>query len=500
MASIPQVPGIRSLRLVWWASAALAACLTALAFSATARAAFPGTNSRIFFSANREAIAPSPGDHEIYSINPDGTGLLKLTDNGTDDRDPVVSPDGRKVAFAANRDGNWEIYVMNAADGSDQTRVTSNGLVDLYPAWYPDGLYLAESRGSGTASEIHRIKVAGGEDVALTDDSAGAGAPDAWPTVTPDGSKVLWVRDIGSSGSLDTEIFSMNALDGSGKANLTNNGSSDYNRPSVSPDGTRFAWSSQRSGYPEVLTANVSNGGSVNVFTDSAGLPGSFFAFSPAYSPDGELLALGSFYGGLGQGIWKVAWDGAALNRVTTPPDEVSGPEGVAIDWAPATTESLSVSTAGTGAGTVSATSTAGTVDPFTSQSFVTGTSVTLSPSPAPGSVFTGWSGGGCVGFGDCTVTMSEPKSFTAFFDVPARVSITGKPRSTTKSKIATFRFVPVAGGADSYSCKLDGRAAAPCASPVTYRRLKKGRHVFRVHSTLGAINGQSTVFRWRVR
>ena len=59
-----------------------------------------------------------------------------------DSHDPTWSPDGKRIAFSSNRDGNLEIYVMNA-DGSQQTRLTNNSSFDDYPAWSPDGKRIA---------------------------------------------------------------------------------------------------------------------------------------------------------------------------------------------------------------------------------------------------------------------------------------------------------------------------------------------------------------------
>ena len=55
---------------------------------------------------------------------------------------PAWSPDGRKIAFVSDRDGNSEIYVMNA-DGSGQRRLTRNPAYDADPAWSPDGRTIA---------------------------------------------------------------------------------------------------------------------------------------------------------------------------------------------------------------------------------------------------------------------------------------------------------------------------------------------------------------------
>jgi Tol biopolymer transport system component len=47
------------------------------------------------------------------------------------------SPDGARIAFASDRDGNWEIYLMNA-DGGQQQRITINEATDQDPDWRPN--------------------------------------------------------------------------------------------------------------------------------------------------------------------------------------------------------------------------------------------------------------------------------------------------------------------------------------------------------------------------
>ena len=80
-------------------------------------------------------------EDEIFVVNADGSGLLQLTDN--DDRvfdgHPVWSPDGRTIAFTSDRDGNAEIYVMNA-DGSDQRNVSQSPMDGFQPRLVAQGL------------------------------------------------------------------------------------------------------------------------------------------------------------------------------------------------------------------------------------------------------------------------------------------------------------------------------------------------------------------------
>jgi TolB protein len=69
-------------------------------------------------------------------MNPDGTGQVNLTNSAGNDDQPAWSPDGTKLAFRSDRDGNSEIYVMNS-DGSDAIRLTNDPADDGSPAWRP---------------------------------------------------------------------------------------------------------------------------------------------------------------------------------------------------------------------------------------------------------------------------------------------------------------------------------------------------------------------------
>ncbi|MEW5719552.1 MAG: hypothetical protein AB1817_13045, partial [Chloroflexota bacterium] len=59
-----------------------------------------------------------------------------LTNNPAEDSRPIWSPDGRWIAFASKRDGNFEIYIMKA-DGAQPTRVTNHSADEYTPYWQP---------------------------------------------------------------------------------------------------------------------------------------------------------------------------------------------------------------------------------------------------------------------------------------------------------------------------------------------------------------------------
>ena len=87
-------------------------------------------SEKIAFESNRD------GNYEIYVMNSDGTAPTRLTNNAAWDQFPSFSADGSKIVFSSSRDGNDEIYVMNS-DGSGQTNITNNAAWDGYPSFGP---------------------------------------------------------------------------------------------------------------------------------------------------------------------------------------------------------------------------------------------------------------------------------------------------------------------------------------------------------------------------
>jgi len=114
-------------------------------------AVVPGTNGLIAFSRLHD------GHADIYVMS--ATGELgkhakkakRLTRNKVHDFDPAWPPDGTQIAFASERAGSMEIYVMDA-DGDNQTRLTTDEQFDVVPAWSPDGTQIAFSSSDGVVT------------------------------------------------------------------------------------------------------------------------------------------------------------------------------------------------------------------------------------------------------------------------------------------------------------------------------------------------------------
>lgn len=99
------------------------------------------------------------GNFELFSIEPETTNPeRRLTVRRKYDIQPAFSPDGRRIAFASNTDGNYEIYVMNA-DGSAPVRITRDAAEDSAPAWSPDGKRIIFSSDRGGKLAIHEAAI-----------------------------------------------------------------------------------------------------------------------------------------------------------------------------------------------------------------------------------------------------------------------------------------------------------------------------------------------------
>ncbi len=120
---------------------------------------------------------------DIFLVNINGSGLIKLTDNFEEDSSPRWSPDGKKIVFSSKRDGFWQIYIMDA-DGSNQVRIiTEMGATS--PDWSPDGKKIVFTTATGLVFSTLTMNADGSNPTTVL------GAIGKFPRWSPDGKKIV---------------------------------------------------------------------------------------------------------------------------------------------------------------------------------------------------------------------------------------------------------------------------------------------------------------------
>jgi Tol biopolymer transport system component len=236
----------------------------------------PPLVGRIAFQSSRD------GNAEIYLMNADGSGQTRLTTDPAFDGTPAISPDGTRILFESQRDETpmMDIYVMNL-DGTGQVNLTNHPAWDERPRWSPNGTRILFSSNRDGPVDIFVMNADGSDPVNLTS-NAGRDRPADW---SPEGTRIAFSSD--RTGAF--EIYTMNA-DGSDLVPLTNNPDAADFAPAWSPDGTRIAYVSNPSpGNPyrgDIFVMNADGSDPVNL-TNNPDLNSRW----PSWSPDGTLIA-----------------------------------------------------------------------------------------------------------------------------------------------------------------------------------------------------------------
>lgn len=187
-----------------------------------------------------------------------------VTCNHAADDDPALSRDGNRLAFASDRNGNWDIFILaddecfKFRDGG-RTRITdlvdtrvrqltSDPGTDRHPAWSPNGSEIAFDSDRSGSPQIFVMRKDGTGVRQLTH----APSPSSAPSWSPDGRQIVFQAERDGNSDLHTI-----APDGSGEQSLTQSGANETD-PAWSKDGAEIAFVSDRDGDLNIYVIDVS--------------------------------------------------------------------------------------------------------------------------------------------------------------------------------------------------------------------------------------------------
>ncbi len=252
----------------------------------------------------------------IPNLNPDpGVDCFRrLTEDAGEDRRPVWLPDRTKtarIAFMSDRDGDWDIYVMDADGKNDPDNLSDDARMSQWPTWSPDGDKIAYNSDDGNDVNLYVMDADGENQKNLTPNHA---EYDWRPTWSRDGDSIAFV-----SYRNNNEIYVVDT-DGENQTNLSNDTANDY-RPEWSPNGDKIAFVSDRDGDWDVYVMDTDGENQTNLTENGVR------DRQPVWSPDATRIAFHSRLDGNNDEIYVMDADGGNQTNLT---------ENGARDWRPA--------------------------------------------------------------------------------------------------------------------------------------------------------------------
>ena len=242
-------------------------------------------------------VTDRDGNYEIYVMDVDGKNLANLTNNDSLDFSPSWSSENSQLYFYSKRDGNAEIYSLDL-ESKKASRLTNHQATDVLPITSPNGkLILFISNRDSLSRSVYVMKKDGSSVKSLTKNTLYEESPD-W---SPSGQKVIFTRQLrdpnDTSHAANGEIHMMNS-DGSNVKRLTSKPGYDSGAK-FSPDGKKIAFYGIDNNQWDLYIMDSDGSNLYNLTNDS------IECYSPNWSPDGKWLVYTAGENGV-YNIWKI--------------------------------------------------------------------------------------------------------------------------------------------------------------------------------------------------
>jgi TolB protein len=215
------------------------------------------------------------GRDTLATYVPGWVEALPFETGDWDDRHPAISADGEWLAWTSNREGAWDLYILQLSTG-ERRRLTDTPNYEGWPSWSPDGRWLAYESNADGDLDIWILAIDGSSaPIQLTNEPDADHSP-AWD---PQGRRIAFISD--RSGQADIYLASLDQPTESRFVNLTNSPQAYEEAPSFTPDGRRLAFGSRHDGNDLLMVYDLAAG---------LELPAPGQGTSPAWSPDGYRL------------------------------------------------------------------------------------------------------------------------------------------------------------------------------------------------------------------
>jgi Tol biopolymer transport system component len=298
-----------------------------------------GDDAAVSGNGDRESVISFTG-HEgggtghVFTMAPDGSGVRQVTSAPGVQAHSTISPDGKTFAYSQVNATRSSVEVIDRAGGPPKVLNTGSNW-SLVPSWSPDGSRVAFTSDADGNYEIYTMRPDGTDVRQLT--FTRPPIQHVGPKYSPDGSTLLYASDKDETDRANQQDLWVMPSEGGVGTRLTT-GLNNRESRSWSPDGSRIVTQTITDGVGQLVVLNADGTGQQQI-TDIPEstprfAPGGIFpvmrgAVTPAWSPDGEWISFASNHQG-NYDIYRIRPDGSGMTRLTdSPRHELS------VGWGP---------------------------------------------------------------------------------------------------------------------------------------------------------------------